>query len=111
GGGVRRGAPLRGGRPRRGSVPFDPVRSAPPGPVPGRCAVRAEVTVIGLDGGVLGEEARAALGRARFAAGAARHLDAVAPYLPAGAEPRTLGALGPVLDEPAEWDGPAVVLA
>ena len=73
--------------------------------------MRAEVTVIGLDGGVLGEEARAALGRARFAAGAARHLDAVAPHLPAGAERRTLGALGPVLDELAEWDGPAVVLA
>ncbi|CAM3790214.1 precorrin-6y C5,15-methyltransferase (decarboxylating) subunit CbiE [Nocardiopsis rhodophaea] len=67
------------------------------------------ITVIGLDGGRLGEQATAALQTATCVAGARRHLDAV--DVPENARRIPMGGLDPVLDQVMAWDGPVAVLA
>ncbi|CAM3609961.1 precorrin-6y C5,15-methyltransferase (decarboxylating) subunit CbiE [Nocardiopsis gilva] len=67
------------------------------------------ITVIGLDGGRLGEQATAALQTATCVAGARRHLDAV--DVPESAHRIPMGALDPVLDQVMAWEGPVAVLA
>lgn len=67
------------------------------------------ITVIGLDGGPLGDEAGAALRAATCVAGAPRHLDAV--DVPARAHRVPLSRLDTALDQVTAWEGPAVVLA
>ncbi|WP_201776766.1 precorrin-6y C5,15-methyltransferase (decarboxylating) subunit CbiE [Allosalinactinospora lopnorensis] len=68
------------------------------------------ITVIGLDGERLGEQAFAAIAEATCVAGAERHLDAVA--LPDGARRLPIRNLADALKELLAWEkGPAVVLA
>jgi precorrin-6Y C5,15-methyltransferase (decarboxylating) len=74
--------------------------------------VSDRVTVIGLDGGPLREDARAALSRARLVVGARRHLVAVEHLLPPSASRTELtGDLASVVQRLAAEAREAVVLA
>lgn len=68
------------------------------------------ITVIGLDGSPLTQQAQEAIGAATLVVGGRRHLAAA---LPAGTTVRTLplGPLTPAIDALADHDGDAVVLA
>jgi precorrin-6B C5,15-methyltransferase / cobalt-precorrin-6B C5,C15-methyltransferase len=70
------------------------------------------ITVVGMDGSALGQQAEAALAAATLVLGARRHLAAV-PVLtaPSRAQTIVLGELAPALDALAAHDGDAVVLA
>ncbi|TQN32411.1 precorrin-6Y C5,15-methyltransferase (decarboxylating) [Haloactinospora alba] len=67
------------------------------------------ITVIGIDGGPLPEEAAAALAEASCVVGARRHLDAVP--VPDRARPVPLTSLVPALEEARAAVGSAVILA
>lgn len=72
----------------------------------------ARITVLGLAGHPLGEDALAALAAARLVVGGPRHLDAVRHLLPAKARTQELSAdLSAGLDALADEPGPCAVVA